>query len=701
MKVLIFLMFCSLSVSGQRYNPVKWQTSIENVTATSAELMFTAVIDAGWSMYAVDIPEATIRPRPTSFTFEENPAFELVGEIEQVIKPEVKADPHFGIDVGTFKNLAVFKQKIKILKPERFTAKVEVEFMCCDDNVCLSPEQLDFEFIVNPPRPPATPTPTPAPAEESKNEEQPVIERIEGSPLAGIVAQVETTEETSNNEDVISEDASLPAVSASKAHSPVSSSEISLWAFFLVALLAGFGGVLTPCVYPMIPMTVSFFMRDASNRAAGMIKALIFGFSIMLIYTSVGVIVALTKRADLINALVSHWLTNLIFAVIFIAFAMSFFGLFEISLGSSLANKADKKADKGGYLSAFFMALALVLVSFSCTGPFVGSILVASTKGLAIKPILGMLGFGLAFALPFTLLAFFPSYLKKIPKSGGWMNSIKVVFAFVMIAFAFYFLSITDKGLGLNLISRDLFLCIWIVTFALVGFYLLGKIRFAHDSELPHINVTRLLIASASFVFALFLFTGLLGAPLRAVAGLLPASDNNRGGFSIQTSAVITQNNDALCGVPRFSENTRLSWPHGLQGYFDLDEALACAKEKNKPVLLIFKGHACAKCREMEALVWTDPEILQLMNTRFILLGLYTDDNTRLPENEWITSTDDGRLKRTMGQKNADFQITRYNVNAFPYHAILDFNGETIGSTMGYTSNIEEFKNWLKAGLNM
>ena len=690
-KFFVLLILWSLSVSGQIFDPTRWQSSVENVTATSADLMFTVMIEPGWSMYAVDIPDALLRPTPTSFIFESNPAFELVGGIEQVIKPEVKADPHFRIDVGTFKNLAIFKQKIKILKHERFTVKVEVEFMCCDDNVCLAPQQKEFELRVNPP----------APASEEtlpETENAPEIQRVSGNPLAEITAVTADDDPAQTTEETQQATQTQTVTTAPVAANGTPSKEMSLLTFFLVALLAGFGSILTPCVYPMIPMTVSFFMRDTSKRATGIVKALIFGLSIMLIYTFVGVIVALTKRADLINTLVSHWLTNLIFGAIFIAFALSFFGLFEITLGGSFANKVDRKADKGGYLSAFFMALALVLISFSCTGPFVGSILVASTQGLAVKPILGMLGFGLAFSLPFTLLACFPSYMNKLPKSGGWMNSVKVVFAFVMIAFAFYFLSITDKGLGLNIISRDLFLCIWIVIFALTGFYILGKIRLAHDSEIHHVSVTRLFIASASFVFALYLFTGLLGAPLKAVAGLLPASEYSRAaGISSQTT--LFQAPDHLCGVPRYSDNPRLSWPHGLQGYFDFDEALACAKEKNKPVLLIFKGHACAKCREMEALVWAHPEILQLMNDRFILLGLYTDDNTQLPENEWVTSTRDSRVKRTMGQKNADYQITRYNVNAFPYHAILDADGNTIGNTIGYTSNAEEFISWLKAGL--
>jgi len=674
-RLVFLLIFWQLSLSAQIFDPVRWQSSVENLTATEADLKFTAIIDPGWSMYAADIPDVVPRPIPTTFFFEPNPAFELVGDLEQVTRPDVRPDPWFNnANIGKFQNMAVFRQRIRILQSESFVVKATVEYMCCDDNVCLPPKEVDFEIPIDPP--------TPQIITE-------IIERVEGNPLAQISTEFEPEQE-------------VEVTPLSYPTSPITANAnastfggLSLWAFFLIALLTGFGGAMTPCVYPMIPLTVSFFMRDTSGgRLAGIVKALIFGLSIIMIYTLVGVIVALTKRADLINALVSHWLTNLIFAGMFITFALSFFGLFEITLGGSLADKIDKKTDKGGYISAFFMALALVIVSFSCTGPFVGGILVASTQGLAIMPILGMFGFGLAFALPFTLLAFFPSLMKKMPKSGGWMNSVKVVFAFVLLAFAVYFLSFTDRGLGWNIITRDVFLGIWIVLSALAGFYLLGKIRFAHDSEIHYINVTRLFGASASFVFAIYLFTGLLGAPLNAVAALLPtATDNRTTGFQLQI-----QPPDHLCGVPRFAN--QLSFPHGLQGYFDYDEALACAKERNKPVLLIFKGHACAKCREMEALVWTDPEILRLMNDRFILLALYTDDTTRLPENEWVTSTFDGRVKRTMGQINADFQITRFHVNAFPYHVILNPNGETIGASIGYTSSIEEFRNWLRTGLD-
>ncbi|MDR3093074.1 MAG: thioredoxin family protein [Bacteroidales bacterium] len=478
----------------------------------------------------------------------------------------------------------------------------------------------------------------------------------------------------------------LEAEFAAKVTPAKADEENSLWAFILLAFTTGLLGVLTPCVYPVIPLTISFFMRNEQRRT----KATIFSLSIVLIFTLTGVIAALTKSADFTNQFVSHWLTNLIFAAVFIFFALWFFGLFEISLSGSLANKLDQKASKGGYISAFFMALGLVVVSFSCTGPFIGTILVASAQGLAVKPIIGMAAFGLGFALPFTFLAFFPSLLKALPKSGGWMNVVKVVFAFIMLAFALYFFTSADRSFGWNIVSRNGFLCIWIVLFALMGIYLLGKIRFANDSEVKNIGIVRLLFAIAAFTFSLYLFTGLLGEPLPAVSSLLPESSHT----SQKSVAASVTSPAPLCGVPKYGD--KLSFPLGLRGYFDYDEAIACAQKQNKPILMIFKGHGCAKCREMEANIWTDAETLALLNGKFVLLALYTDDNTPLTETEFFTSAFDGKVKKTLGQKNTDIEITRYQTNAFPYYAILTPDGETIGNPMGYTNKVEEFRDFLK-----
>ncbi|HPR62178.1 MAG TPA: cytochrome c biogenesis protein CcdA, partial [Prolixibacteraceae bacterium] len=378
--------------------------------------------------------------------------------------------------------------------------------------------------------------------------------------------------------------------------------------FLLVAFLAGLAAILTPCVFPMIPMTVSFFMRGSGNRSAAIKTALFFGFSIVLIYTLLGALFSVGVFGPNIGSILStHWIPNTIFFVLFFVFALSFFGLFELVLPSSLANKADAKADKGGFLGAFFMALTTVIVSFSCTGPFIGYLIIEAVQGGGIQPLLGMFFFGLAFATPFTLLAIFPSALKKLPKSGGWLNSIKVVFAFILLAFGLKFLSNIDQVYGFNLLSRDVYLSVWISIFALLRFYFLGKIRFSHDSEVKHTSVGRLMLALITFSFTIYLFTGLLGAPLKSVSALLPPPSANK--ISLNASSIVApEPANALCGTPKYADKLHL--PHGLNGYFDLAEGLACAKEQNKPAFVVFKGHACANCKKMENSVWVNPETL-------------------------------------------------------------------------------------------
>ncbi|MDR1864294.1 MAG: thioredoxin family protein [Bacteroidales bacterium] len=668
---VIFLAMLFCPVYGQVFDPVKWEATVERQTASEADIRLTAIIEPGWAMYSANLPDVAVRPVPTSFTFTAGTGFELSGGIVEVTPPKIKYDANFDIEVGQFSKLAVFRQRVGILTGEPFSVEGSVEYMCCNDNTCLSPRQVDFSVRITP-----------------------VRENAAAVPSVAKIQAVQASEPDRPEDDAASA-AAIPAapslMEAPVVDAPDTEKEApaSLWGFFLMALSAGFLGVLTPCVYPMIPLTVSFFLNSGKKRMAHVAKAVVFGLSIILIYTSVGVIVALTKSADITNQIVGHWLTNLVFAAIFIAFALSFFGLYEITLPGSPANRIHRKAGKGDYLSAFFIALTLVTVSFSCTGPFVGSILVASAQGLAVKPVLGMFGFGLAFASPFAALAFFPAMMKKLPKSGGWMNSIKIVFAFVMTAFALYFLSCADHALEWNIITRGVFLSIWIVLFTLTGLYLLGKIRFVHDGELPYLGVGRLLTAVASFSFALYLFTGLWGEPLHALSGLLPAGKD-----APRQSVTFTESGN-LCGVPKYGDHANLALPHGLQGYFDYDEAIACAKEQNKPVLMIFKGHGCAKCREMEANVWADPEVRHLMATRFVLLALYTDDHSPLPESEYVVSALDGKVKKTLGQKNADLQITRYQTNTFPYHVILTPDGETAGNPLGYTKSAAEFKDFL------
>jgi thiol:disulfide interchange protein DsbD len=476
----------------------------------------------------------------------------------------------------------------------------------------------------------------------------------------------------------------------------------SIWWFVFLALGAGLAAVLTPCVFPMVPITVSFFMSGGAKRAEGILKGLIFGFSVALIYSSLGVIVALTKSADFANVLSTHWIANLIFFALFVLFACSFFGLFEIMLPTGLSNKLDAKADKGGLIAAFFMAAVLTLVSFSCTGPFVATLLVEAAMGTSVwKPVFGMFAFGFALGLPFMVLSLSPALMKKIPRSGGWLNAVKVVFAFILLAFSLKFLLAIDTGYGLNLFTREAYIAIWIVIFSLMGFYLLGKIKFSHDSEVAHIGVFRLFLVIVTFSFVAYLIPGLFGAPLHMISGLTPPMSAQQ--FNVNKPAAHAPGTvgDAtyskLCGTPKFSDKLHL--PYGLQGYFDYEEGLACAKQQSKPVLLDFTGHTCSNCKKMTADVWSDPEVTELLE-QYLIIALYTDDKTDLPESEWLTSNVDGKVKKTVGKRNADFQIDRFKTNTLPYYVALDSDGNPLtGKGVGYVSK-KEFAAFLKNNLN-
>jgi len=479
-----------------------------------------------------------------------------------------------------------------------------------------------------------------------------------------------------------------------------------LLGFFLISMLAGFAGILTPCVFPMIPMTVAFFSQGTGNRSKSVVNAIIFGVSIILIYSSLGIIVSLTSAgAGFANALSTHWIPNTIFFTLFIIFAISFFGAFEIVLPNKWVSGADSKVDKGGVLAAFFMGLTTVIVSFSCTGPIIGALLVEAASGDVLRPTVGMFGFGLAFALPFTLFALFPSILSKMPRSGGWLNSIKVVLGFFMVAFSMKFLMTIDSVYSLGLLSRDIYLTIWIVLFTLLGFYLMGKIKFAHDSDLPYIGPFRLLLVIVVFTFVLYLIPGLFGAPLKGLSALLPSQESSW--FSINkpvvenkiitTTPFLSAGNSVLCSEPKYSD--KFDMPLGLEGYFDYQQGLECAKEKEKPVLIDFKGHACANCKLMEAKVWSDPEVLKRLAENFVIISLYVDDRTQLPEAEWFVSKIDGKQKKTIGKQNEDLEISKFNTNALPLYVIADHEGNPVIKPSPTNLNVEEYKKWLDEGI--
>jgi thiol:disulfide interchange protein len=666
----ILLFFCQIHIMAQLDDPIKWSFSVKQLPNAEALLVIDAQIEPKWQLYSQYFPDGG--PVKMKISFVPSKEYKLIGKVEEVTKPKKKFDEIFEIEVQYFEKKATLSQKIKILTDKDFVVRGEIESQGCYevDGKCVlfSPE---FEFKIKG-----------AAQETESNTNQVEVDTIVQKDT---VVKEKTPESQTITTEIIEKQ---------------EKEKSSVWGTFLLAFVLGLAGVLTPCVFPMIPMTVSFFMQGQTSKLNSTIKALIFGISIVVLYTSVGLIVSLTSAgADFATALSSHWIPNLLFFILFIAFAASFFGMFEIVLPTGLANKADRQVDKGGFLASFFMAFTLVIVSFSCTGPIVGALLVKAAGGDILEPLIGMFGFGLAFALPFTLLAIFPKMLKTMPKSGGWMNAVKVVLGFIILGFSLKFISNIDQAYHLGILSRDVYLAIWIVLFTLMGLYLLGKIKLSHDSDLPYVSVPRLVLAVVSFTFAVYLFPGMFGADLNAVSALIPPKSAQQ--FDLTENRQISVTGDkvhsSLCETPKYADILEL--PHGLQGYFDYEQGMACAKKLNKPVLLDFKGHQCANCKEMETKVWSNPEVLKRLHNDYIIIALYVDDRTSLPENEWITSSVDGKVKKTMGKKNADFQISKYNMNSQPYYVLVDTNGELLNQPTGHNLDIEKFIQFLDSGL--
>jgi thiol:disulfide interchange protein DsbD len=648
--ILSFILFTSY-VSGQIFDPATWDFRYIKTGEKQYEIVFTATIEEHSHIYSMDIPDGG--PIPTSFRFDSVSGYLLEGITYEVTEPVELFDEAFGFRIKTFSDKAEFRQKITAVDPS-FVVKGAVNYMACNNATCSPPKDVDFELVI---------------AEKG---------------TSATVAKAGTGVEPKS------------AVSDS-----------GLLKFFLISLFAGFAGVLTPCVFPMIPMTVAFFSQGSADRSKSVIKAIIFGFSIVLIYSSLGIIVSLTSAgAGFANALSTHWIPNTLFFALFVIFATSFFGAFEIILPNKWVAGADSRADKGGMLAAFFMGLTTVIVSFSCTGPIVGALLVEAASGDVLRPTIGMLGFGVAFALPFTVFALFPSVMSRMPKSGGWLNSIKVVLGFIMLAFSMKFLMTVDSVYSLGLLSRDLFLAIWIVLFSLLGFYLLGKIKFSHDSDLPAIGTFRLFMVIIVFSFVVYLIPGLFGSPLKALSTFLPSASTTE----LNIPKIISENKSysgpaavqqvstsELCSEPKFGNIFEL--PYALKGYFDYKQGLACAKEQGKPVLIDFKGHACANCKLMEAKVWSDPEVLRRLRDNFVIIALYVDDRTQLPENEWIVSSLDGKQKKTIGKVNEDLEISLFKTNALPLYVIADHEGKPLNTPSPTNLNVEEYKKWLDEGL--
>ena len=654
----------------------------------TVDLVFKATIDPGWYMYSNDF-DADLGPMLTEITLTPNTSYKKMDGLRPV-RPKKKFEEVWQGDVTYFEGKAEFRQTVLILQ-ENPTIKAAATYQTCSHvtGLCVLGNN-DFTFTG------LKVAPATAKKDEPKEEASTKTTPTETTTSpATDETFAEAVQESLIDSTVHSDTSSGTAVVAAKpvlysGSEPSSNDDGSLWAFAVAAFLAGLVALLTPCVFPIIPMTVSFFTKQKDGKT----KALIYGLSIVLIYTLIGTVVSRLNGPAFANFLSTHWLPNLLFFAIFFLFGLSFLGLFEIVLPSAFVNKIDEKADQGGLLGVFFMAFTLVLVSFSCTGPIVGSLLVASAGGEVVKPIVGMVAFSSAFAIPFTLFALFPQWLKSLPKSGGWLNTVKVVLGFLELALALKFLSIADQVYHWRLLDREVYLAFWIVIFAMLGAYLLGKIRTPHDSPTEIVSVPRILLAIVTFAFVVYMVPGMWGAPLKALAGYLPPQSTHDFDLSSRQAAVSTVS--TLTETPKYADLFDL--PHDLEGFFDYEQALAYSKKVNKPVFIDFTGHGCVNCREMEARVWSDPAVLQRLREDYVVVALYVDDKTELPESAWYTSPYDQRVKKTIGAQNADLQIRKYNNNAQPHYCLVDGEGNLLVAPINYDLNPEHFAAFLDSG---
>lgn len=526
--------------------------------------------------------------------------------------------------------------------------------------------------------------------------------QFESSPdtATAVEAVPEDLNFTASPDTIVSQDSSKIAPTKANASSGnQESGKKSLWSIFIAGLVGGFAALLMPCIFPMLPLTVSYFTKQAGSRASGISKALLYGLFIIVIYVALGMIITISFGSDALNALSTNGVFNFLFFLLLVVFAASFFGAFEITLPSSFVNKMDAKSDKGGIVGLFFMAFSLSLVSFSCTGPIIGTLLVeAASKGERLGPAIGMLGFSIALAIPFGLFAMFPSMLKSLPKSGGWLNSVKVVLGFLELALALKFLSNVDLAYHWNWLDREVFLSLWIAIFSMMGLYLIGKIKFSHDSELKFLSVPRTILAIIVFSFVVYMVPGLWGAPLKSISAFLPPSATQDFDLSAGIAAAPSHNDGK---VKKYAEIFHeRGTPKGFDPYYDYEEALAASKEQNKPVLIDFTGWNCVNCRKMEANVWTDPAVAKLLKEEFIMAELFVDDKTELPANEQFVSTYSGKKIKTIGNKNSDFQASAFDSNSQPLYVIVDASGKVLVPKTGANYNIGEYTAFLQSGID-
>ncbi len=685
-RLFLFLLLTTVSISAvqsQILDPVKWSTSIKKISETEYDLIAKAHIDDKWHLYSQTVPNDG--PLPTVFTFEENDAYTSVGKIKES-KGVTQHDPVFDMVITYFSNTATFTKRIKLTGDKGTTIAGEVEFMVCDDTHCLPPTYVDLVFKI--PAPTTGLAATNTSEKEIATETEAVISEDEN--LITFTDSVKT--EVSTDKEANSTSSADSALKQNKKHE-----ERGLWTIFIIAFLFGFTALLTPCIFPMIPMTVSFFTKQSKTRAVGIKNAVIYSVAIIVIYVFLGAVVTWFFGADALNALSTNVWFNIIFFLLILFFAFSFLGAYEITLPSSWATKADKQADRGGIIGIFFMALALAIVSFSCTGPIIGYLLVEAASKGGIAPFVGMFGFSLALALPFGLFAAFPGWMNSLPKSGGWLNTVKVFLGFLELALAFKFLSNADLVLQLHWLEREVFLAIWVAVFGALALYLFGKIQLPHDSPVTNISVGRASLGMLVMAFTIYLIPGLWGAPLKLISGFPPPMQYSESPYGVGFTKLST--GGGTSEAQEFPDGAHLG-PQDIIAFKDYETGLAYAKKINKPILLDFTGFACVNCRKMEERVWSEPQILNLLKNEVVLVSLYVDDKRPLPDGESPISEISGKKLRYIGQKWSEFQILRYKANAQPFYVLMDHDENDLIEPVGYTPDGDEYLAWLRKGVD-
>jgi len=658
---VFLLLFTLQAAQAQILAPVKWHYYAEQISATETKLVLKAKIEKGWHIYSQYIKEGG--PIPTSFKFTPSKDYSLIGKTNESPKPTSVFEKTFNMQILWFENEVTFTQLIKT-KSSKFAVEGSLEFMVCNNTQCLPPEDIAFTIPVR------------------------LHHAITTTTSSTVVIKgPETTTEV--KPQPLQPQSVIKSIPVPK--KPISS---SLWVIFLGGFLGGLAAFFMPCIYPMIPLTVSFFTKKSGSRAKGIEHAIIYGLSIILIYVALGLLITLIFGASALNEAASSATFNLLFFIILIVFAISFLGAFEITLPSSLVNQMDEKSNKSGVIGLFFMAFTLALVSFSCTGPIIGTLLVdAVSKGAYLGPAIGMLGFSSALAIPFTLFAIFPSWLKEMPKSGGWLNTLKVSLGFLELALAFKFLSNVDLAYHWHIVNRDIFLVIWISIFTVFALYLLGKIRLENDSEFSFVSLPRLFFAMLVFGFTIYMVPGLWGAPLQAISAWLPPSSTQP--FDLYTRCEPSATSPQTNGKKYVS---LFHAPHGLDAYYDYEQGLAFAKKVNKPVLLDFTGWSCTNCRKMEASVWSDPQVLQKLKQDYVLISLYVDDKTELPKNEQYISKFSAKEIKTLGQKWSDLQASGFGTNSQPYYILVNPEGQLLVPPQAFDLDINKYIEFLNKG---